>query len=139
MLDRPQACQSGPQSAHCVSTSQEIKGLQGASYKAAKLKHTRHFLCFLVTLEEKFSDTTPLTGTCTEKWTQCLSIHSLRLHSGVRSQNLGWTRTGSTTTKKTVSAALDAKNKAYSEWKNGLLSVSRKDRFIHQRSKVRLS
>ena len=38
-----------------------------------------------------------------------------------------------------MSAALDAKNKAYSEWKNGLLSVSRKDRFIHLRSNVRLS
>lgn len=38
----------------------------------------------------------------------------------------------------TMSSVLDAKNKACSEWKNGLLSVSRKGRFIHLRSKVRL-
>ena len=114
--------------------SKELKAV-GASFNVAKLNH----LCCLHhlhdALEEKLSGENPLEGSSMKKWSQFKHMVTNTATAVLGPKTLShqdWFDKND----ESISAALDAKNKAYIEWQRDPLSTSNKDKFKDLQSKV---
>ena len=106
-----------------------------ASFNTAKLNQPRYLHHLHDALEEKFSGENPLEGSSTEKLSQfkdtVTNTAKAVLGPKTRSHQAWFDENH-----ESISAALDAKNKAYAEWQKDPSSTSKKDKFKDLQSKV---